>query len=179
MKPKSLLLVVLLIITSFSTATLAAKSTDDIAPVSPFDVNRYLGKWYEIARLPNFFESGLDYITATYSLRPDGKVSVLNQGIKKSGQPSKITGTATIINAAVPARLRVSFFLWFGSDYLIFDLDQTNYDYAMVTSANRGYLWILSRRPQMDDTLYSTLVAKAAALGFETAQLIKVKQPAN
>ena len=174
-----MLLGVILIIASFSTLALAAKSTEDIAPVSPFDVNRYLGKWYEVARLPNNFEYGLDYVTATYSLRPDGKVAVLNQGIKQNGRPKKITGTATIIDAAVPARLSVSFFLWFGADYLIFDLDQTNYDYAMITSGNRGYLWILSRTPQMNDTLYSSLVAKAAALGFETTQLIKVKQPAN
>jgi lipocalin len=150
-------------------------STADIKPVENLDVNKYMGKWYEIARLPTPFEDGLDYVTATYTLKSDGRVDVLNEGIK-NGRKSAAYGNARVQDPKLPSKLFVSFFLWFGSDYIVFELDQTNYQYAMVTSSTKDYLWILSRKPKLEDGLYQNLLNTALKNGFDLTNLIKVKQ---
>jgi len=150
-------------------------STASIPVVKDFDLERYLGNWYEISRLPNSFEKNLDRVTATYTLREDGKIDVLNRGFdstKNSWKEAK--GKAWIPDAQFPARLRVSFFWIFASDYKVIALDSVNYSYAMVTSGSKKYLWILSRTYQMDDESYTQLFQKAKEYGFEVDKLYKV-----
>jgi apolipoprotein D and lipocalin family protein len=146
-------------------------------PVSGFDLNRYLGKWYEIARLPTTFEKDLVNVTATYSLRTDGKVKVFNEGYKKSksGKHTSATGKAKIAATPDKGYLKVSFFGPFYADYIIVDLDTQNYSYAMVASSKK-YLWILCRDPRMDTAVLDRLIAKAQGLGFDTGKLIMVSQ---
>jgi apolipoprotein D and lipocalin family protein len=142
-----------------------------LVPVSGFDLNRYLGKWYEIARLPNSFEKDLVSVTATYSLRGDGKVKVVNEGYKKSksGKHKVATGKAKFATSPDQGYLRVSFFWIFYGDYMIVELDP-EYKYALVASS-RKYLWILSREPKMDNEVLDKLVKKAQELGFNTTKL--------
>ena len=143
-----------------------------------FELNNYMGKWYEIARFDHFFERGLQGVTATYTLRPDGYVKVLNRGFKDSlnGKYSEAAGKAKIPDPSRPRNLKVSFFWIFYSPYNILELDQ-NYQYALIGSSSSDYLWILSRTPQMDEKTYSLLLEKARARGYDTNQLIKVIQP--
>ena len=152
-------------------------STATIPVVENLNLERYLGTWYEIARLPNSFEKNLDYVTATYTLRGDGKIKVLNKGFNSEKNSWKeATGKAWIPDSQIPARLRVSFFWIFSSDYKIIALDAENYMYSMVTSNTKKYLWILSRTPKMDSEVYTKLVEKAYDYGFEVDKLYKVNQ---
>jgi apolipoprotein D and lipocalin family protein len=146
-------------------------------PVSGFDLNRYLGKWYEIARIPTSFEKGLVNVTATYSLRQDGKVQVINEGYKETGKGKHKTAKGKAKLAAKPdsGYLKVSFFGPFYADYIIIDLDLQQYDYAMVASSY-DYLWILSRQPKMEKDIYDKLIEKASKLGFDTSRLYLVPQ---
>ena len=153
----------------------ADKSTAGIQPVTNIDLTRYTGRWYEIARLPNSFENGLDFVTATYTLKKDGQIDVLNEGMK-NGKKSAAHGNARIRDPKVPAKLSVSFFLWFGADYIIFDLDKTDYQYALVTSGTKDYLWLLSRTPKMAPEIYDRLIQSAVSNGFDLTGLITVKQ---
>jgi apolipoprotein D and lipocalin family protein len=145
--------------------------------VENFQLDRYLGTWYEIARLPHGFEKNLERVTATYSLRDDGKIRVLNRGFNiRKEKWSEAEGRAWIPDAAEPARLRVSFFLFFAADYRVISLDGLGYSWGMVTSGSRKYLWILSRSSEMDEELYTKLVGQAARWGFPVDQLIRVSQ---
>jgi apolipoprotein D and lipocalin family protein len=146
--------------------------------VKNVDLSRYAGIWYEIARLPNSFEKGLVGVTATYTLRSDGKITVLNQGFKGTldGKRRRVKGIAKVPDPLQPGRLKVSFFLWFFADYLILDLDTLNYQYALVGSSNTDYLWVLSRTPQMDDKAYHMLLTRARDLGFTVEKLEKITQ---
>jgi apolipoprotein D and lipocalin family protein len=149
---------------------------DDLKVVSHVDLNRYIGRWYEIARLPNRFEKKCaDSVTANYSLRSDGKVRVVNRCRKPSGDYTTATGSAKVIDKTTNAKLKVTFFWPFYGDYWILDLGE-NYEYAVVGAPNRKYLWILSRHPQMDERLYKQLLAKMAARGFKTEQLGRTTQ---
>jgi len=149
---------------------------DDLEVVSHVDLNRYVGRWYEIARLPNRFEKKCaDSVTATYSLRSDGRVRVVNRCRKSAGDYTTAAGSAKVIDKTTNAKLKVTFFWPFYGDYWILDLGE-NYEYAVVGAPNRKYLWILSRHPQMDELLYQQLVAKMAARGFKTEQLVKTTQ---
>lgn len=152
----------------------------DKSTVENFELNKYLGTWYEIARLPNRFEKDLVGVTATYEMRDDGKVAVINQGYKNTldGKLKKATGKARIPDPA-EARLEVSFFWIFYSDYYILDLDTVDYQYALVGSSSDNYLWILSRTPQLDEETYDRLVAEANDRGYYTDQLFKVPQKTN
>ena len=151
--------------------------TGQLEAVKDVDLSRYAGKWYEIARLPHFFEKGLVGVTATYTLRPDGKVEVLNRGLKGSlsGEPKEIRGTAVVPDPKEPGKLKVYFFPLIGGDYWILDLDRDGYQYALVGSPPK-YLWILSRAPQMDPEIFDRLVEKARRAGFAVETLIKVPQ---
>ncbi|MBN2460090.1 MAG: lipocalin family protein [Candidatus Cloacimonetes bacterium] len=153
----------------------AQMSTTAIPVVQNIDIEKYLGTWYEIARLPNSFERNLDQVTATYTWREDGKIKVLNRGFNTEKNIWKeATGKAWIPDPDVPSRLRVSFFLFFASDYRIIALDDENYSYAMVTSNSMKYLWVLSRDPQMDTEVYDRLTKQAQAYGFDIEKLYRV-----
>jgi len=142
------------------------------------DLQRYAGKWYEIARFPHSFEKNLVGVTATYTIRPDGKINVLNEGFKNTldGKYKKATATAKVPDPGNPGRMKVFFFWPFGADYLILELDKENYQYALVGSSSDNFLWILSRNPQMDDSTYKMLVKKAEDRGYQVNRLEKVPQ---
>jgi apolipoprotein D and lipocalin family protein len=141
------------------------------------ELEKYLGKSYEIAHLPAKFQEGCDETTATYTLLKDGSISVLNQSTK-NGKVKQAKGKAKVVDKNSNAKLKVTFFWPFYGDYWIIKLGN-NYDYSVVGTPNRKYLWILSRTPQMDDKLYSQLVEYVKSKGFEVNKLIKTLQKAS
>ncbi len=144
-----------------------------VKPVTGFELNRYLGKWYEIARLDHSFERGLTGVTAEYSLRNDGGVSVLNSGFNaETGQRQSAEGKAYFVESPDVGRLKVSFFGPFYGAYNIIALDKANYSYAMIAGPDRDYLWILSRTPTLDRKTLQALIDQARSLGFATQNLI-------
>lgn len=149
---------------------------DGIEPVTGFEIDRYLGTWYELARLDHRFERGLSEVTAHYSLRDDGGIDVVNRGFNdEKGEWEQAEGKAYFIENRDVGRLKVSFFGAFYSAYNIIELDKDDYRYAMVSGHNRSYLWILAREPELDRTTLDRLVARAAELGYPTAELIFVE----
>lgn len=149
---------------------------DGIKAVRDFDVDRYLGTWYEIARLDHSFERGLSNVTATYTLRPDGRLTVLNRGFDDAeGEWRSATGRAALIGEDGEARLKVAFFLFFYGGYNVFALDHENYGWALVCGNDRSYLWILARTPTLDKPLLAEILQTARQNGFETDKLIWVK----
>lgn len=150
---------------------------ENIEPVGDFDLQRYLGQWYEIARLDHSFERGLSRVTATYSLREDGGVRVINRGYSDKTQEWKeVEGKAYFVQGPDVGYLKVSFFGPFYGAYAILDLDHAGYQYALVSGPNKSYLWILARTPTLEPARVERLMAKAAALGYDTEQLIFVDQ---
>jgi apolipoprotein D and lipocalin family protein len=148
---------------------------ENITPVDNFNISQYLGKWYEIARLDHSFERGLTSVSAEYSLRPDGGVRVINRGYsQKENKWKEIEGKGYFVDRKDVGFLKVSFFGPFYGSYVIIDLDNDNYSYALVCGPDRSYLWILARSPRIDDGVKKRLVEKAAALGFDTDRLIYV-----
>ncbi len=144
--------------------------------VTGFETDKYLGTWYEIARLDHSFERGLDKVNATYSLREDGGLKVLNRGFDTKKQKwNEAIGKAYFVETPDVGRLKVSFFGPFYGAYNIIELDKTAYSYALVTGG-KDYLWILSRTPQMSYIVKQQLIAKAKELGFETDKLIYPNQ---
>ena len=145
--------------------------------VQELDLDRYLGKWYEIARFDHSFERGLVGATANYSLREDGKIKVLNTGYKDSfeGKFNEAEAKAYIPDENYPGALKVSFFLFFYSDYWVLDLDE-DYTFALVGSKSSKYLWILSRTPEMAPADLQRVLNKAVSLGYNTGNLIWVEQ---
>ncbi len=154
------------------------KKVIDNKPVANFELDRYLGSWYEIARFPHSFEKELIGVTATYSLRSDGKIKVENAGYKGSfeGKYKTIEGKAKIADTTGIGHLKVSFFLFFYADYLVLELDTVNYEYALVGSSSPNYLWILCRRPYMPEEIYTMLVKQAKERGYAIQNLIRVEQ---
>jgi apolipoprotein D and lipocalin family protein len=148
--------------------------------VSEVDLKRYQGFWYEIARLPNYFERKLKCTSATYTLRDDGKITVLNQGhyISDPQKTSSITGVAWIPDKNAPAKLKVQFFWPFSGNYWILDLD-SNYKWVLVGDPSMKYLWILAREKIMDDKIYTMLLQKAIDNGYDVTSIIKVEQDCN
>jgi apolipoprotein D and lipocalin family protein len=148
---------------------------ENVTPVSNFKLERYLGKWYEIARLDHSFERGLTRVTAEYSMSDDGGVRVLNRGYsEKEMKWKQAVGKAYFVHGPDKGYLRVSFFGPFYGSYVIFELDQEHYRYSLVCGPDRSYLWILARDSEIENDLKNSLVAKAAALGFDTSSLIFV-----
>ena len=147
----------------------------DNSTVKSVDLNRYLGSWSEIAKYDHYFERDLDYAMARYTLRDDGKIDVLNTGIK-DGRAKDAKGIAK--RTDVPGLLRVSFFGPFFSDYRIMMLDE-DYQYVLVGGSTDKYLWILARTPQLDDATLSLILAEADRRGYDTSKLIWVKQSAQ
>jgi apolipoprotein D and lipocalin family protein len=168
----------ILFIIFYGCATTKEREGVTMEIVKNVDINRYAGTWYEIARLPNSFEKDLVGVTATYTVREDGKIDVLNQGYVKTldGKLKQTKGVAKVPNPEEPGKLKVYFFLFFGADYFILELDQDNYQYALVGSSTSNFLWILSRTPQMDPEIYAMLENKARRLGYPVEKLIKVPQ---
>lgn len=149
---------------------------ENVEPVGNFRLERYLGKWYEIARLDHSFERGLTNVTASYGLREDGGVKVINQGYSaKDHQWKKVEGKAYFVRKSDQGYLKVSFFGPFYGSYIVFELDHENYQYALVCGPDKSYLWILARSPGLDDRTREYLIAKATALGFDTSKLIFVR----
>lgn len=147
-----------------------------VLPIGHFDASRYLGKWYEVARLENRFERGLEQVTATYGLRSDGGISVLNRGYDPQKQKwHESEGKAYFTGAPTTAALKVSFFGPFYGGYNVIALDD-DYQYALVSGPNRDYLWILSRTPTIPDTVKHDYLRVAHNLGFATDKLLWVPQ---
>ena len=147
--------------------------------VDSVDLERYLGRWYEIASYPAWFQKGCTATTADYSRREDGLIAVVNSCRKNAldGTPKQSTGRARVVDPGTNAKLKVSFFRPFWGDYWIIDLDP-DYQWAVVGVPNRRYLWILSRTPQMDEAVYEAIVARLAAKGYDPARLMRTLQPA-
>ena len=169
-----------LILTLSLTLTLAGCSTappEGLSPVTPFDLNRYLGRWYEIARLDHSFERGMSDVNATYQLQDDGSVKVINRGYDtQRGAWKEALGRALFIGDRNTASLKVSFFGPFYGGYHVLALDQQDYRWALVSGPDRGYLWILARDKTLPTEVREQLLAKARAFGFATDQLIWVAQ---
>lgn len=150
---------------------------DRVHPVAGFDVNRYLGRWYEIARLDHSFERGLEQVTADYSLRPDGGVTVTNRGYSpETSEWKEASGKAYFVNDSDEGYLKVSFFGPFYGSYVVFELDRENYQYAFVSGPDSSYLWLLSRTPAVSEEVMSRFIAQSESLGFDTGKLIRVNQ---
>ncbi len=153
---------------------------EGITAVDGFDVNRYLGTWYEVARLDHRFERGLENISATYALRDDGGVDVLNKGWDvKTGEWHEVQGKAYFVEQPDKGRLKVSFFGPFYGGYNIIALDKNTYSYSMIAGPDRSYFWILSRTKQLPEVTLKALVKQAKSLGFATEELIYVTQPSD
>ncbi|HEY8568769.1 lipocalin family protein, partial [Microbulbifer sp.] len=149
---------------------------EGVEPIDDFQLDRYLGKWYEIARLDHSFERGLSRVTAEYSLRDDGGVKVVNRGFDaEKAKWEESVGKAYFVGAPNVGHLKVSFFGPFYGSYVIFELDE-EYRYAMVSGPNRSYLWLLSRTPTVDASVKQHFLKRAGELGFDTGALILVEQ---
>ena len=152
-----------------------------MAPVNLVDdvhVERYLGRWYEIARYQTGFEKNIYGATTEYSLRQDGRIQVVNSGYKNSldGNYTEVRAVAWVPNPEVPAALKVRFFSLFAADYMIIGLDGENYDWAVVGNNSRDFLWFLSRTHVIDESLYRKMEDIARSEGFDVESLYRVPQ---
>jgi len=149
---------------------------DGVTPVDGFEIDRYLGKWYEIARLDHSFERGLERVSAEYSLRDDGGLRVVNRGFSAAENAWKeAVGKAYLAGDPGTGYLKVSFFGPFYGSYVVFELDADNYQHAFVAGYNESYLWLLARTPTVSDELVERFVTRAGELGFDTGKLIFVR----
>jgi apolipoprotein D and lipocalin family protein len=149
---------------------------EGVEPIDDFQLNRYLGKWYEIARLDHSFERGLSRVTAEYRLRDDGGVKVINRGFDaEKAKWKESVGKAYFVGAPNVGHLKVSFFGPIYGSYVIFELDE-EYRYALVSGPDRSYLWLLSRTPAVDESVKQHFLERAGELGFDTSALILVEQ---
>lgn len=155
-------------------AILLSTKNKKLKTVPVVDLEKYLGKWYEIAAFPQKFEKGCTFTTAEYSLKEDGKIEIKNSCIK-DGQYSEAIGEASVDDKNSKAKLDVSFFWPFSGKYWIIAL-APDYSYAVVGHPNRKYLWILNRKPKMDSMTYNHLVLLAAGKGFDIRKLVKTVQ---
>lgn len=168
------------LMTSMLLLTGCTGTPDGIRPVTGFDQQRYLGTWYEIARLDHSFEEGLSQVTARYSVNEDGSLRVINRGYNaESGEWEQAEGRAVYVDDSDVAHLKVSFFGPFYSSYVVFELDQDNYSQAYVTGYNRDYLWFLSRTPEVSDEALEAFRNRARTEGFDLDELIIVDQSDN
>jgi len=152
----------------------------DLQVVPSVDIKRYAGTWYEIARLPFYFESKLKCITATYTLRDDGKIDVLNRGhyITEPAKVNSARGLAFVPDKNVPAKLKVQFFWPFRGNYWIIELDK-DYRYVMIGEPSYKYLWILSRNKKLDPEILDILLKNATDSGYDLSELIMTVHDCN
>ncbi len=156
-----------------------------VPTVAAVDLNRYAGTWYEIARLPMWFQRHCVDSKAVYTVRPDGAVGVHNECVTDAGRIDQIEGVATVVDAGTNAKLNVAFDNWFArlfgssreGNYWILDLD-AEYRTAVVGTPDRRYLWILARAPQLDEESYRRLVEVGRGLGYPTDELLRDRRPA-
>ncbi|KAF0131609.1 MAG: outer membrane lipoprotein Blc [Bacteroidetes bacterium] len=146
--------------------------------IKTVELNRFLGTWYEIARFPHRFERGLTGVTATYKLRDDGMIEVINKGYMNSldGEEKIAVGKAKVASKDGKGHLKVSFFWIFYADYFILELDQQDYSYALIGSSSDTYLWILSRKPEMEKATLDMLLKRAEELGYDLSKVEFVQQ---
>ena len=168
----SRIVILLLLVTGFTACT---GVPEGVTTVEGFQVERYLGKWYEIARLDHSFERGLIKVTADYSLREDGGIKVVNRGFDPEKQEwQEAVGKAYFVGEPDVGQLKVSFFGPFYGAYNILELDKEAYQYSLVAGPDRSYLWLLARSPELEQPIIDKLVEKALSLGFPTDELIYV-----
>jgi apolipoprotein D and lipocalin family protein len=149
-------------------------AAQDLPTAEKVDLRKYTGTWYEIARLPNSFEKGLECVTATYTLKENGKIRVLNKGYSaKKGKYQTAKGTAWVPDKAFPGRLTVTFFWPFSGNYYIISLEE-HYQYALVGDPSRKFLWVLARSKSLDESIYSELLDQAKNLGFDTNSILRI-----
>jgi len=157
-----------------------AASTKHIPSVEGFDQARYAGKWYEIIRLPHWFEEGLSHVTAEYTINPDGTIQVVNRGYDaESGEWEVARAKARLAGPEDRGELKVTFFWPFSGAYRIIELDHADYQYAVVTGDTMEYFWILSRSPVMEESLLDSLLDRARVWGFDLTQMIRVDQTSH
>ena len=150
---------------------------DSVKPVTNFEVNRYLGQWYEVARLDHSFERGLSQVTASYSLKDDGGVRVINRGYSlEDNEWKEAEGKAYFVNGSGEGYLKVSFFGPFYGSYVIFELERDNYQYAFISGPNNDYLWLLSRTASVEPDILEKFVSLSKERGFNTEEIIYVEQ---
>lgn len=156
---------------------LSCKNYEELPTVEKVDLNKYMGTWYEIVRLPNSFEKGLECVTATYNLKENGKISVLNKGhsIEDNSKVETAKGKAWVPDKELPGRLKVTFFWPFAGNYYIIELDK-DYKYALVGDPSRKYLWILSKSKVLDEKIVQNLLNTASEYGFDVDKVIRVNQ---
>lgn len=151
-----------------------------VQPVTGFDQERYLGTWYEIARLDHSFEEGLSQVTAKYSMNDDGSIQVINRGYDAGpGEWKEAEGRAVFTGDPGVAHLKVSFFGPFYSSYVVFGLDKSDYSYAYVSGFDHDYLWFLSRTPTVSEKAMERFKSRAREAGFDLDELIVVDQSSN
>ncbi|MBN1770985.1 MAG: lipocalin family protein [Deltaproteobacteria bacterium] len=146
----------------------------DLPVVESVDLRRYVGRWYEIASIPQWFQAGCSASTATYALRADGDVDVLNSCIV-DGELDTARGRAWVVDPGTNARLKVEFAWPFAGDYWIVELGR-DYDYVVVGHPERSALWILARRPRMDDRLYRGILERLAAVGYDVSAIVRTER---
>ncbi|MGB0495681.1 MAG: lipocalin family protein [Kangiellaceae bacterium] len=152
---------------------------DGVKPINDFDASKYLGKWYEIARLDNRFEQGMHNVTAEYQLLDD-KIKVINRGYNiEENEFQQANGVAYPVSGESVGHLKVSFFRPFYGSYVIFHLDKESYQYSFVSGGNKEYLWLLARKPDIDQSIKDAFVKQSKALGFNLEHLIWVNQETN
>jgi len=166
----------LIVVLMFFCLASCAGVPENIKPVSNFDLDKYMGEWYEIVRLDHSFERGLEQVKATYSLNENGFVKVVNKGYSVKKQKWKeAVGKAKLVEGASTGFLKVSFFGPFYGPYVIYELDEPNYQYAFVSSS-KGYLWLLSRTPSVSEEVMDKFIESAEMLGYMKEDLILVRQ---
>jgi apolipoprotein D and lipocalin family protein len=149
---------------------------EGVKPVQSFEVDRYLGTWYEIARLDHSFERGLSRVTASYRLRDDGGIAVVNRGFDAAaGEWKEAEGKAYFVGPPDTAHLKVSFFGPFYGTYAVFELESEEYRHAFISGYSTDYLWLLAREPRVEDEVLEQFKVQAAALGFDLDELIIVE----
>ena len=163
-----LLLLTILFVLCAVTGRCAMRGEVDRSVIKSLDLNNYMGRWYEVARFDHSFERGMSNVTAEYTLQPDGMVRVINRGVR-DGKPQEAIGKAKTTPEA--GRLRVSFFMFFYSDYNIMEMAE-NGEWVLVGSRSPKYLWILSRTPKMSQAVISHILQLARERGYDTSELI-------
>jgi apolipoprotein D and lipocalin family protein len=174
------ILLLILVLFGFGFARAGGEEPKPLEVVPYVDLGRYIGTWYEIATIPQRFQKDCVAVTATYTLRDDGAIAVLNKCRKKTldGELKEANGKAWIVDKKTNAKLKVQFFWPFKGDYWVIELD-ADYQCAVVGHPGRKYLWILSRTPQMDESLYQDLLQRIANKGYDVSLIKRTLQPSE
>jgi len=171
-----IVIIIVMALAALFTGCVTSPGVSTLKTVARVDLDRYIGTWHEIARYPNSFQKGCTGSTATYTLREDGEIDVVNRcRDERDGSLREAKGRAWVIDTASNARLKVSFFWPFRGDYWIIDLGN-DYEFAVVGAPSRKYLWVLSRTPLMDDDVFNGIMERIEQLGFERDRVVKSTQ---